>query len=194
MIGNARAVGNPSYSEQYPAWDPSDRAKTTMKETTIDNKFPMYINNQGDLGDGGYKVTAYQPVRNQRDTTNYSHYNNAGNTQASANARLYNAEYNTHTSPVVDAKEKLLITKETYGNMKLVNNAQTISGRKNDCDRLNNRMFVPQNLLKSSGTAETSGCMTGRKNLPSVVCERNAPDVLNAFNSNPYTKSLNSVA
>tara|TARA_Y100000817_G_C16861464_1_gene545944 strand:+ start:3070 stop:4818 length:1749 start_codon:yes stop_codon:yes gene_type:complete len=194
VIGNTRAVGNPSYSEQYPAWDPSDRAKTTMKETTIDNKFPMYINNQGDLGDGGYKVTAYQPVRNQRDTTNYSHYNNAGNTQASANARLYNAEYNTHTSPVVDAKEKLLVSKEPYGNMKLVNNAQTISGRKNDCDRLNNRMFVPQNILKSSGTAETSGCMTGRKNLPSVICERNSPEVLNAFNSNPYTKSLNSVA
>jgi len=194
VIGNTRTVGNPSYSEQYPAWDPSDRAKTTMKETTIDSKFPMYINNQGDLGTGGYKVTGYQPVRNQRDTTNYSHFNNAGNTEASSNSRLYNAEYNTHTSPVIDAKEKLLVTKAPYGNMKLVNNHQTISGRKNDCDRLNNRLFVPQNILKSSGSAETSGCMSGRKSLASVNCERNSPDVLNAFNSNPYTKSLNSVA
>ena len=79
-----------------------------MKETTIDSKFPMYINNQGDLGAGGYKVTGYQPVRNQRDTTNYSHFNNPGNTQFSSNARLYDSDYNYKLPPTIAAKEELI--------------------------------------------------------------------------------------
>ena len=47
VIGNMRQMGNAEGSKQYPTYNPADKLRTTMKETTIYTKNPtMFINNQ----------------------------------------------------------------------------------------------------------------------------------------------------
>ena len=53
----------------------------------------------------------------------------------------------------------------------------------------------PINMPKESANISTYGEMGGRNVRGQVVgCTRNESDLLNAFNSNPFTKPLNSVA
>ena len=79
--------------------------------------------------------------------------------------------------------------------MALVQNNQNLCVKKNDCDRVNHRGFAPQKIANMGGTKDTQGRMSGRRSLKSDLnCSRNEAGILKAFNSNPYTQSLNSVA
>ena len=54
--------------------------------------------------------------------------------------------------------------------------------------------LVPD-MPKQTGNITTYGSLTARNfRERSQDCQRNNPGMLNAFNSNPYTKSLHSVA
>ena len=56
--------------------NPGDKPKTTIKEMTTGKG--NHINVQGQsIGTGVYKVDRYQPIVNQRDTTNRSKWGNA---------------------------------------------------------------------------------------------------------------------
>ena len=78
----------------------------------------------------------------------------------------------------------------------LYNSYTNIKIDKQDGDRYNNRkniMNSATNLVIPS--ASTLGESSGAASLPQgMQCERNRPDILNAFNCNPYTQPLNSVA
>jgi hypothetical protein len=63
-----------------------------------------------------------------------------------------------------------------------------------DADRSNPRMFVPQGTHVSQAPArERYGELTARSEYgQNINLQRNQPEILDAFRSNPYTKPLNS--
>ena len=72
------------------------------------------------------------------------------------------------------------------------------SGQQN-VTNLRNRMVKPDqlnpNFTKVTANKSTVGRMSGKNTRENVVhCSRNSRDILNAFNQNPYSKPLNSVA
>ena len=76
--------------------------------------------------------------------------------------------------------------------MSLFNDTQNVSVGK--IGSIQPDKLVPD-MPKQSGSLATHGSITGRNfRERSQDCQRNNPAMLNAFNNNPYTKSLYSVA
>ena len=94
VIGNLRPSGNMDGPNQMYVYNPAEGTRTTTKETTENNPYPLYINNQ--LPGGGYQSNPQQSTVQQRDSTNCSYIGDAGNTAATSNAPVYNADYNAH--------------------------------------------------------------------------------------------------
>ena len=189
VIGNARPVGNAHRPAQYPTYNPADKTRTTMKETTSVNKFPMY-KNRGDMQSGGYNKNTHQPTITHRNSTNCGSFGTPGN--LSSLATLYDTAYSTELN---ENKERLLKGRAPAGNTNLSSNNQRICMKKRDCDRVNQRGFAPQMISKISGTKESIGKLSRKVPLKQDInCQRNSSEILKAFNSNPYTQSLKSVA
>ena len=196
MVGTIRPTGNAHTTvSQLPAYNPANAAKTTHRETTESNPFGMNINSG--QGSDGYLTNKRRVVQQQRDTTNCQSYNIPGNTAVSSNAPVYNAAYNAHTNP---DKEILAVggARTSMGNMLggIYDGYQNIKIDKQDSDRVNGR----RNIMNSATnmvipSTATLGEDSGATSLPQgMMCERNRPDILNAFHCNPYTQPLNSVA
>ncbi len=190
VIGNLRPNGNVSgvYGvEQARVWNPADRTKTTIREQTertydIAQPFKKH--------EGGYATAKYQPIENQRQTTNCPYTGNGSGTRYGAsNGPVYNAAYNAHLNP---NKEKLLTNQLNVGCEPLFNSNQNIRITKFGSTT---PAQGPVNMPKESGNLSTYGEMGGRNvRGASIECARNSPNMLNAFNSNPFTQPLNSVA
>ena len=106
----------------------------------------------------------------------------------------YDAAYNAH----LINKEPLSRGRQPMGSSTKMFNGQSYTNIKVDkieTDRVNNRMFVPQNITKASPALQQYGQMSARSEFgQDVQCQRMAPETLNAFRSNPYAHSLHSVA
>ena len=64
---------------------------------------------------------------------------------------------------------------------------------------LTNKAVIPDqlnpNFTKRNANTGNIGAMSGKNVRENAIsCGRNQPDVLNAFNQNPYSKPLNSIA
>ena len=195
-IGNIRPTGNMSSSvPKNPLFNPKDRVKTTMKETTINNEYLPNINaqqsNNGYLSD--VRNQSNRVVGQQRDFTNYQYLAGVGNTVGTSNSQVYNAAYNARLNP---NKEILSQSRAPAGNMKLGNNYTNIKIDKLDSDRCSQRKMVSNNsYITSIPNSQIIGKINSKITLGSgQQCERNAPEMLSAFHCNPYTKPLNSVA
>jgi len=196
VIGNMRPNGNAGGTygvNEARVWNPSDRTKTTIKEQTIENIRPNG-NVEGTYGvnEGGYLSAEYQPIANQRDTTSCSYTGDAGATPWSTAGPVYNAAYNANLNPNKEVLEAAQGAFENTGSMSLFNDAQNVSIGK--IGSIQPDQLVP-NMPKQPGNITTYGEVMGR-NIREVSqdCQRNNPATLNAFNNNPYTKSLYSVA
>ena len=193
VIGNLRPSGNMDGPSQMYVYNPADKARTTTKETTEDNPYPMYINNQ--VPGGGYETAPHQPVFQQRDNTNCSYLAPVGNTQGTSNPPTYNAAYNAtlnaNRSEITTAPRGNALR---MGNMNLFQGDQNISVRKTDEDRLN--PAINMGMRYNSGPqSNIYGEISGRPSVnQGINCERTNPQLLNAFRCNPYTQSLQSVA
>tara|TARA_B110000046_G_scaffold85802_1_gene93828 strand:+ start:2920 stop:4749 length:1830 start_codon:yes stop_codon:yes gene_type:complete len=188
-IGNIRQNGNAGGNygvEQSVTWNPSDRTKTTIREQTektYDVSQPHYKR------DGGYATAQYQPVENQRQSTNTSYTGNSSAAQGALNGPVYNAAYNAHLNP---NKEKLLSNQMNVGCNPHFNANQNIKMSKIG---VRHASQGPVNMPKESANMATYGEVGGRNTRGQTVdCNRNESDLLNAFNNNPFTKPLNSVA
>jgi len=192
VIGNARPTGNMAGPEESYVYNPADRARTTTKETTAANPYPMNINNQ--RGGGGYQSNPQQPVVQQRDSTSCYYMGDSGNTPGTSNPPTYNAAYNAN----LNATKSSLSTAPRgnalrTGNMDLFQGTQNISVVKSDEDRLNPAINpgVRGNGL-NSGTINY-GEISSRPRLDQGInCERTESSLLDAFRCNPYTQSLHS--
>ena len=99
VIGNPRQSGNvQSSQERGYVKDPKDVARTTMKETTIDQD---YMGNPDGLTyqDGGYQIRKYKFDETNRDTTSVAYMTNA---EATASTRK-----GAHTVNKYEAKPTL---------------------------------------------------------------------------------------
>lgn len=190
VIGNLRPTGDAGTTvPAQPVYNPADRTRTTIREMTENS--PFHINLQRQI-EGGYQVSAQQPVQNQRDSTNCSSLGYAGNTAETSNARVYNDAYNMRTNP---NREDVSRSRANQGGTQMFNQNDNIHIDKRDADRNNNRMWAPQTAINMGSSIDTYG----RVNVPQynnqcVGCDRINPDLLEAFKKNPYTQSLQSVA
>jgi len=143
---------------------------------------------------GGYSVNKQQPTFVQRDTTNYSAVGIAGGAASTSGNMNYNAAYGQINN---DTKEISVVSRTNHGNTQIFNQTMNLSsGSKVDADRNNNRMFAPSSMPQQTANKELYGrssaqnSMSNNKNIHNLGVERNSPDILNAFRSNPYTQSL----
>lgn len=197
IIGNIRSTGNVGNTEhgQNYVYNPNNKARTTIREMTEDRPDHMFVNNQQNAGGYGYTVANPNAYGQERDTTNVNYTGNVGNTNMTSNAILYDSAYNAH---LID-KEPISKGRQPMGdNVKLYNGQQFMNMKidKMECDRNNNRMFVPQNIgYGQSATYQHIGQQTTRSEYgQDIHQQRMNPNDLTAFNNNPYTQSLSSVA
>jgi hypothetical protein len=193
VIGNLRPTGNAGNSANHAGYvyNPADRTKTTIREMTEERKDHMFVNNQQESGGYGYLVNKHDAVNQERDSTTTSYMGNSGNTSSTQNAMTYDSAYNAY---LID-KAPISKGRAPSGNMGLFNNNTNMKIDRLDSDRNNNRMYVPQNITKASPDVQQLGRYSARSEYGQEIdCQRNAPEILNAFNSNPYSKPLNSVA
>ena len=193
VIGNMRPTGNMDGPSEMYVYNPADVARTTTRETTEVNPFPMNVNNQ--RPGGGYQTADQQPVSQQRDNTSCPYSGNAGNTAGTSNAPVYNAAYNATINPnksdIANAPRGNALA---MGNMNLFEGTQNIQVNKVDQDRLNPQLNPGQYGEVGVG-AETYGNMSHIPPLPQGVnCQRTDPGILDAYRCNPFTHSLHSSA
>ena len=147
-----------------------------------------YLNVQGQSDGTGYQSTQYQPVQNQRDTTNQE-YIGAGS-MGGTGLRPYNAAYAQNNNV-----NKTYESRTNQGSMNLFNNNNNISINRDENILNNNRQCIPSgghSLIPSQEfMGETNGIANYDMNFDS---NRMDPSLLNAFKNNPYTQSLTSVA
>ncbi len=189
VIGNMRPVGNVAGKygvQEGPVWNPADRTKTTIKEQTIEN---TYQAQPYQAQDGGYETTDYQPIQNQRDTTNLPYVGNSSATGISTAPVSYNAAYNATLNP---NKEVISVARTNTGTQSLLNDTQniTISKMGSICPD----QMIPSFPKKTANMSTFGSLSNNNVRGKSQDCERNNPNLLNAFNSNPYSKPLHSVA
>ena len=187
-IGNIRQSGNAGGNygvQQARTWDPSDRTKTTIREQTEKTyslSQPHYKH------DGGYATTQHQPIENQRQSTNHSYTGNSSAAPGTTNGPVYNAAYNANLNP---NKEKLVVNQMNVGCNPQFNANKNIKMSKIG---VRHASQGPINMPKESANLSTYGESGGRNTRGWDNSNRNEADLLNAFNSNPFTKPLNSVA
>ena len=187
-IGNLRQSGNvnggPRTGHMYNEYD---KTKTTNREMTTGKIDMNYVNVQGQNHRTGYQSAQYQPVQNQRDTTNQE-YIGAGSAQGTG-LRPYNAAYAQNNNV-----NKTYESRPNQGSMSLFNNHNNISMNRDE-----NMLKVTRQTAPSGGPSlipsqEFIGEMNGVANFDMDSSNRMDPGLLNAFKNNPYTKSLGSVA
>jgi len=190
VVGNLRPNGNAGGAygvDQARVWNPADRTKTTIREQTsetYDIAQPFYKH------EGGYATKEYQLKSQNRATTEGSYTgNSSGSHYGASNGPVYNAAYNAHLNP---NKEKLLTNQINPGCEPLFNGSQNVQIRKYGST---NPASGPVNMPKESGNVATYGEMGGRNIRGATIeCTRNQSDILTAFDNNPFTQPLNSVA
>lgn len=190
VIGNMRPTGNAhgKYSvSNNVVWNPADKAKTTIKEQT---EKTLYIKQGGNKYNSAHSTTKYTPVSQNRDNTTVP-YTGASSAAAGAqNTRIYNAEYNAELNP--NKQELIKVDRFNQGTNAIY------SANINMCN-LTNKAIQPDqfnpNFTKITANKSNLGMLSGKNTRENVInCGRNTTDILNAFNSNPYSKPLNSVA
>jgi hypothetical protein len=189
LIGNMRPNGNAGGAygvNEARVWNPADRLKTTIKEQTIDNK---YDSAPYQKKDGGFEVTEYDAPPTHRESYLCPYTGNGQATGLTTAGPVYNAAYNANLNP---NKEILSAgaARPTQGNMSLLNSNQNIAISKIGATRP--AQIIPS-MPKQPPNMSTYGTISGN-NMRSQNISRNNTGLLTAFDNNPYTQSLSSVA
>jgi hypothetical protein len=162
--------------------NPSDITPTTMKETTMYS--PQFnINNQSSQ----QYVDTHTPLEStQRDSTNYSTYGNVGNNREAA--MDYASAYRQHNN---DIKSQTIYNHPNMGGTQIFNQTMNVSLPRQDTNCMDNRPFAPNSVVPLPPAKENYGRIGTPQILNTAIeMQRNTPDILDAFRSNPYTHSL----
>ena len=195
VVGSIRPYGNFQNSVSAGvAYNPADRAPTTIKETT-ESLLDFNHLNVTPLTEGtGYLVNDQQEVYTQRETTEPEYFGPSGGA-TNEGYRSTMAARNQHNNINKVSKEYT-----PSGNISMFNHNENINIKRVD---KNNDMF-PWSAGASAGSGlggmPPSANQFGKlSKMPqyyqeSIYCERIQPDILDAFKRNPYTQSLHSYA
>jgi len=191
VIGNPRPTGNVqgNYSvNAEPVWNPNDTPAPTIREQTENT--PYMVQGGYDRRDA-YMTTEHQPVAQLRDaTTNNKYITGSGALPGTTGPRTYDADYNARTNPNKEVISS--VNRYNIGNQNLTSHDQNVTNLRNKACRPNE--YNP-NLPKCSGNMQTFGELSGKHTRERAInCQRNSPGMVEAFNRNPYTQSLQSWA
>jgi len=189
VVGNMRPTGNvqSGITTKYPVWNPNDQPRTTIKEQTENSKF---IKPGGWAINAGHTTNEHQPVYGQRDTTTCSAIGNPSGTESTgAKGRIYNAEYNANLN--YDKEKISKVDRFNIGNTNKFNETTNYSYYKS---KSTNPCFTNANMPKTTSSMSVLGAFSSNNSRESGnQYNRNSSEMLNAFNSNPYTHSLTNV-
>ena len=187
VIGSVRQSGNmQNNGTGWSVWNPADRTKTTIKETTL-GPDQLYVQGHDGVYDGGYLVNPQQAIENQRDTTNCEYVGNTNLANGVPGPRDEEAAYRQRNNA-----NKVTRSYTPGGYNQIFNQEENVCLRQ-DCDRLNNRIAHVQSVISAPPSTETYGKInTPQYYNECIGCERINPDILTAFKNNPYTQSLSS--
>ena len=190
VIGNMRPMGNASGRAgvmNEPVWNPADTPSHTIREQTENTKHMLMGGNDEA---NGYMIQNMNAVQQQRETTNNASLNGYSAANGTARARVVDADYNArlNTSKQVVSR----VDRYNIGNSSLTSHAQNISTFSNTATKPSETYG---NFTKQTPSMSTHGRVAGKNTRNSSIdCARNTPGMMNAFNQNPYTQSLNSWA
>lgn len=187
VVGNIRETGNAGIT--VPAgtvFNPADRTRTTIREFTERESGHRFIGNQ--VEGGAYNTNKQTPVTQQRDKTNMSYVGNHTNTASSV--RLYNAAYNAN---LID---KSVVSKgrvPTQSGVKMMphKGGLNVSSRVKDTSGPGVYTNNASNSSSVPPSYNQGGTVRFNSNRLEKEVNRNSPELLNAFRSNPYSQSLN---
>ena len=162
--------------------NPNDVTPTTTKETTL-HSVDFNVNNQSSQQ---YVNTYTAPDETNRQTTNHSTYGSIGNNREGGMS--YDAAYRQHNN---DIKSQTIANRANQGGTQMFNQQMNVSLSKQDTNCVDNRPFGPSSVIHKPIAKENYGQYNPPQGLDmSMQAQRNTPDILNAFRSNPYTQSL----
>ena len=190
VIGNMRPMGNVqgvNGNHAEPVWNPNDTPAPTIREQTENT--PHIMMGGSDRADG-YLVKNNYAVSQQRDSTSCHYIGNSAAQSGTTGPRTYDADYNARLNPNKEIVSK--VDRYNIGNQSLGSYAQNITTFSNTAT--NPSEFIP-NMPKTSANMQTHGEVSGKHTRERAVnCQRNSPQMVQAFNQNPYTQSLQSWA
>jgi hypothetical protein len=190
VVHHIRTLGNTSGSKngvsRSRVWNPSDITKTTIREQTENTE---YTKHGGTAFDAAYTNTEHQPFGQHRDTTSCSYIGNSSAGNSQHKGQVYNTAYNASLNPNKEIVSK--VDRFQAGNQPIFDGNQNVSN-------LRNRSTAPAqiipNMPKSTSSIETYGALSGKNTRETNQSNRYDPNLLQAFNENPYSHSLGSVA
>jgi hypothetical protein len=178
IFGDAKSISKP------PVYNPQEGTPTTIRETTL-HPTNFNINNQKE----GHYINNYEsPDLTQRDTTSEEFIGPAGGASNNWGDMSYKAAYRQHNN---DIKSSTIGNRTNQGGMQIFNQEMNISCP-DDCNRYDGRMNPG---FSSAGAIPASTETYGKINVPQYYdecagCERNNPDILDAYRNNPYTHPI----
>ena len=164
-------------------FNPADRPAPTIRETTERNHFVSGVNKN--QNGGAYQVSAHQPIRNERDSTNVSY---AGGSSATGRAiRPYDAEYRQRNNEIKASTIKGHMVK---GNTNVLNS--DINQKNRSGEILNTRQQSMTTGPRQLYGTELMGQQTSsvKQYNSGIQLDRNTPEILDAFRKNPYTHPI----
>jgi hypothetical protein len=191
VIGNKRPMGNVSGRagvNKEPVWNPNDTPVHTIREQTENTKHIMMGSQNNN---NAYMNSKQRPVPQQRDSTTNCYYTSgSGAVPGTTGPRAYNAEYNARLNPNKEVVSR--IDRYNIGNQSLGSRAQNVTNLRN---RISKPSELRANMPKVAGNMQTHGKISGKNTRERAInCARNNPDMVKAFQNNPYSQSLNSWA
>jgi hypothetical protein len=190
VIGNMRPTGNVQGvygNNAEPVWNPNDTPAPTIREQTENTKHLMM---GGAEKSDGYLVSKNRPVPQERDTTSYYHIGNSAAAGGTTAPRPYDADYNARLNPNKEIISK--VNRYNIGNQNLTSHSQNITTFSNTAT---NCAEVTPNMPKAAPSQQLVGQLSGKHTRERAVnCQRNNPGMVQAFNQNPYSQSLQSWA
>jgi hypothetical protein len=187
-IGSLRPYQNPSSRVQNSyLFNPADRPAPTLREMT-EQSLEHYNISAGQRG-GAYAVTEHQPAFTTRQQTGDYYYSGvAGGGEGHKQVRPYDAEYAQRNN---DIKSSTIAGRMVPGNMSLMQGDINMSSKPKDIFMQNTRPIAPTNMPYQSPDVSGMGKVSGMTPLyQGIQTDRNAPDILDALKTNPYTLSV----
>ena len=189
-IGNLRQTGNVNgITPTGHLFNINDKTKVTNREMTTNKIDLNYVNVQGQNNSGNaYQVTQHQNYDNQRTSTNME-YIGSGNA-CGIGLRPYNNAYAQQNNV-----NKTYESRTNQGSMNLFNNYNNSTTTRNDSLLEQNRGHINNGGPSITPSINFIGELNGMQSYDQNFNKsRMDESLLSAFKSNPYTKSLTSVA
>ena len=190
VIGNMRPMGNVqgvNGNHAEPVWNPNDTPAPTIREQTENTKHMIM---GGAKQNDGYMTTKPRPVAQERDTTSCYYGGNISAQGGTTKPRPYDADYNARLNPNKEIVSR--VDRYNIGNQSLGSYAQNITTFSNTAT--NPSQLYPS-MSKALPSMQTHGEISGKNTRERAIdCQRNDPAMVEAFNQNPYSQSLQSWA